>query len=196
MDNESETVSPFKETCFKIVNFVVSAKILTNNETSKTLDLQLLSEKFSVAYNPKKFTGLIARYNRPKSTCLLFKNGKINSVGNNSFQRAKLSLRRTLKKVRKVYPQAEIRDVNVQNIVGSGKMKFKINFDKLLEVVGSKQMTYEPELFPAAKIDFPDFKAVCRVFHTGSFFITGVKNELDLFIVLQQLYDICINATK
>lgn len=144
------------------------------------------------------FSGAICTFNHPSSTVLVFSNGKVISVGNRNVLDAHASIQRVCKLVQRMpgSGEANITEFAIQNIVGAGKFKQKIDYIELHRVCKPTQYWYEPELFPAVRVSLPDHNSVARVFHTGSFFITGPKTELELYSALNELYDLCEQAFK
>ena len=61
---------------YKITNFVASGDL------AMELDLYKLPLKFkNIEYEPEQFPGAILKFNNPKATLLLFKNGRVVIVG-------------------------------------------------------------------------------------------------------------------
>ena len=64
------------DTSFKIVNIVASANL------NAELDLYSIAKKLdNVEYEPEQFPGAILKLKKPKTSLLLFKNGKIICTG-------------------------------------------------------------------------------------------------------------------
>jgi len=66
------------------------------------MDLIAIMKIFrNVEYSPKKFPGLVFRLKKPKTTTLIFGNGKMVCTGAKSEKRAKSAVRRVVRELRK-----------------------------------------------------------------------------------------------
>ncbi len=54
---------------------------------------------YNIEYNPSRFSGAILRFRKPKSTCVVFSNGKVNCVGCKHLFEAKMAIRICAKKL-------------------------------------------------------------------------------------------------
>jgi transcription initiation factor TFIID TATA-box-binding protein len=72
-----------------IQNIVVSAKI----EHVPHLEKILGTNRYSIEHEPETFPGIILRYQNPKFTALVFKNGEVLIVGLKSFKYINLALK-------------------------------------------------------------------------------------------------------
>ncbi len=85
---------------YRIVNIVVKANLATD------LDLYLLGKlSFDIDYEPEQFPGAIFRVHEPKSTILIFKNGKIICTGTKSMADVKRSVQNAVDLVNKYLTQ-------------------------------------------------------------------------------------------
>jgi len=140
----------------KIVNVVATARL------HKSMDLNVLD-----GYNPKKFNGAIVK--RRKATFLIFSNGKIVVNGTPSLRQAQIACNELGSEL-----QIKIGKVTAQNIVGSGCIE-PLRPADLYRWLGKKfNPSMEPELFPGICLRIGG--AAVRLFRTGKYFITGVKN--------------------
>ena len=140
----------------KIVNVVATARL------HKSMDLNVLD-----GYNPKKFNGAIVK--RRKATFLIFSNGKIVVNGVPTLRQVQLACNELGSEL-----QIKIGKVTAQNIVGSGCIE-PLRPADLYRWLGKKfNPSMEPELFPGICLRIGG--AAVRLFRTGKYFITGVKN--------------------
>ena len=63
--------------------------------------------------------------------------------------------------------------IEIQNIVASAKMNFKVNLDQL--ALECENTEYEPEQFPGLVFRLDEPKTVMLVFRSGKLIITGAK---------------------
>ncbi len=85
---------------YRIVNIVVKANLATD------LDLYLMGRlSFDIDYEPEQFPGAIFRVHDPKSTILIFKNGKIICTGTKKMADVKRSVQHAVDLVNKYLAQ-------------------------------------------------------------------------------------------
>lgn len=165
-----------------VVNIVVTA------DFKHKLDLEKIAFTLSnVEYNPEQFPGLVMRIKDPKTSVLLFTSGKIVCTGAKNITTVKKSIRKVMNNLKKVNvtipaePQFEI-----QNMVGAGNLDFDFNLNEL--TIKLKNVEYEPEQFPGLvyKIKTP-FHASFLLFSNGKIVCTGVKNEEEMNLCVEQL---------
>ena len=118
-------------------------------------DLKRLARTYqNVTYDPKRFRAAIAR--RPGAGLLVFPNGSCVSTGANS---------------ERYY--GHISNARVVNRVYSGKIGKRIDLLRLQRE--DRRVFYEPEIFTGARLKYE--KATVVIFYSGSYFITGVKDD-------------------
>jgi len=161
---------------FNIENIVASADL--------QLDLDLYSIAFKVydvEYEPEQFPGAIFKMKEPKSSLLLFKNGKIICTGCKSEKEVQQAVNKTQKMLFKY----------AKNIRRKGKAKFTVenivasaNFAVMLDLYGIassvKNVEYEPEQFPGAIFKMVDPKSSLLLFKNGKIICTGCKSEKEV----------------
>ncbi|MFH1307035.1 MAG: TATA box-binding protein [Candidatus Micrarchaeota archaeon] len=162
---------------FHIENIVASADLQLD------LDLYSIAYKvYDVEYEPEQFPGAIFKMKEPKSSLLLFKNGKIICTGCKSEKEVQKAVNKTQKLLFKY----------AKNIRKKGKPKFTVenivasaNFAVMLDLYGIasrvKDVEYEPEQFPGAifKITEP-VKSSLLLFKNGKIICTGCKSEKEV----------------
>ena len=122
---------------------------------NKVPDLKRLANTYrNVTYNPKRFIAAIIRYDG--ASLSVFPNGSCVSAGRNA---------------ERYY--GHIDNARVVNRVYSGSIGKRININRLQRE--DRRLFYEPEIFTGARLTFE--KATVVIFHSGSYFITGVKDD-------------------
>ena len=157
----------------KIENMVY--KITFNQE----IDLTSFTENVKssrIEYNPKSFSGVIYRVGEPRVSMLIFESGKVMCAG----AKCRDDVDRALCKLLNKFEEAGITimtypTIEVQNIVASGKLGFKVNLDVL--AMEYENVEYEPEQFPAVILRLCDPEVSVSIFSTGKINITGAKDE-------------------
>ena len=118
-------------------------------------DLEHLERTYrNVTYNPRRFRAAIAR--RPGVALLVFPNGRCVSTGKNAERYF-----------------GHISNARVVNRVYSGKIGKRINLLRLQRE--DRRLFYEPKIFTGARLAYE--KATVVIFYSGSYFITGVKDD-------------------
>jgi transcription initiation factor TFIID TATA-box-binding protein len=143
---------------------------------NQKIDVKSFAAKVSeVEYNPDNFPGVVFRIREPKLAMLIFSSGKVICTG----ARNKKDIEVALERLRKKLNEAKIRlkgkpKVEIQNIVASSNLQFKVNLDLLAtECINTE---YEPEQFPGLVFRLDEPKTVMLIFRSGNIIITGAKN--------------------
>ncbi|NVM04375.1 MAG: TATA-box-binding protein [Candidatus Helarchaeota archaeon] len=173
------------EVNYEIVNIVASVKF----EVEEPIDLKNMAKKNKdTTYNPHTFPGLIYRLQIPKSTVLIFSNGRLVLTGLRKTKDVYSLTKKVLKVIRK-YGTKIISEpeVKVQNIVASGDLHQNLNLDLM-----SMSLTitlYEPEVFPGLIYRLQNPKVVFLIFANGKIVCVGAKLETDLKSAVAQLLE-------
>jgi transcription initiation factor TFIID TATA-box-binding protein len=162
---------------FRIENIVASAAL------GLELDLYTIAYKVKdVEYEPEQFPGAILKLLNPKSSLLLFKNGKIICTGCKSESEVQFSIERTLKLLTphaKIKPPKNFKPTfKVENIVASAALGVELDLYTIAYKV--KDVEYEPEQFPGAILKFKDPKSSLLLFKNGKVICTGCKSESEV----------------
>lgn len=151
----------------RTVNVVASTKLDT------TLNLETLYRSLShVQYEPEIFAGLIYRREKPKATIIIFSTGRIVSVGTNSEETAKSSLRETLNEM----GMRSHAPIYIENVVAVADLRKTIDIEKFIRRDNPfNRVFYEPEQFPGLICRYKG--VVFLIFHTGKITVVGAKAE-------------------
>jgi transcription initiation factor TFIID TATA-box-binding protein len=155
--------------------------LVASTDLGLTLDLYELTTHFkNIEYEPEQFPGAILKFNEPKATILIFKNGKIVCVGCRTRELID-------KAIRKVYnllkPYASEKRKNydldkpvydLTNIVASADLKMNLDLFKVATEL--PDIEYEPEQFPGAIVKLRDLQVSLLVFKNGKIIIAGAKS--------------------
>ncbi len=147
----------------------------------QTLDLNLIESKMpeNVTYQPDQFPGLILRLNKPKTTALVFKSGKMVVTG----AKSTMQLIEAVKRIIKLFKKHGIKIVSkpriqIQNIVASGDINYYVNLEKASYLLENSM--YEPEQFPGLIYRMRKPSVVLLIFSSGKMVITGAKEEKEV----------------
>jgi len=167
---------------FNIENIVASADL------DLELDLYSIAYKvYDVEYEPEQFPGAIFKMKEPKSSLLLFKNGKIICTGCKSEKEVRQVIDKTqkllFKHAKAIHKKGKV-DFVVENIVASANFNVVLDLYKIASEV--EGVEYEPEQFPGAIFKMKEPKSSLLLFKNGKIICTGCKSEKDVKIVLEK----------
>lgn len=153
--------------------------IVSSITLDRHLDLKQLSKRIKEIDNPKQFPGVIYRLKEPKLAMLIFRTGKVICSGARSRKNIDDAVTQLLKTLRKAGLRVKGKPIiEIQNIVASSSLNFKVNLDVLAtECVNTE---YEPEQFPGLVFRLDKPKTVMLVFRSGKIIITGAKTPKDV----------------
>ncbi|MEM3422666.1 MAG: hypothetical protein QXF35_01425 [Candidatus Bilamarchaeaceae archaeon] len=174
-------MSKEKKPEFIITNMVASASL------GLELDLFQLAVKIKgIEYEPEQFPGAILKFEDPKASLLLFKNGKIVCVG----CKRRDMIEKTVEKVRKLLlPHAQKiisnkkPQIEITNIVAAAELGLNLDLYKIAYKLDN--IEYEPEQFPGAILKFKNPKVSLLLFKNGKVICAGAKNEDEIRKVLK-----------
>ncbi len=158
------------------VNIENMVSVITLNQK---IDLKkFVREIRGLEYNPGRFPGVVYRIRELKLAMLIFSSGKVICTG----AKSEGDIREAVKNLLKKFEEGGIRikerpKIEIQNIVASAKMNFRVNLDRL--AMECENTEYEPEQFPGLVFRLGDPKTVMLVFRSGKIIITGAKTSED-----------------
>lgn len=133
-----------------------------------------LPERMQVIKNPGTFPGVICKIPKPKTAMLIFRTGKIICSGARSQEAVEGATKKLIEilKLGGVFIK-EKPIIEVQNIVASAQMDFKVNLE--MAAIDCEGTEYEPEQFPGLIFRLEEPKTVMLIFRSGKMIITGAK---------------------
>jgi transcription initiation factor TFIID TATA-box-binding protein len=152
----------------KVENIVSSITLGIN------IDLEKLTKTVSGIDNPKRFPGVIYRLTDPKLSMLIFRTGKVICSGARSKADIERAVEQLLAKLKE--GKITVKDkpiVQIQNIVASASLNFRVNLDQL--AMDCEDTEYEPEQFPGLIFRLAEPKTVMLIFKSGKMIVTGAK---------------------
>ncbi|MEZ0394514.1 MAG: TATA-box-binding protein [Desulfurococcaceae archaeon] len=154
---------------------IVATVILEHN-----IDLDIIEARLpTITYKPDQFPGLILKLERPKTTALIFRSGKMVVTGTKSTSELVDAVKRIIRVIMRagVKVQGKPR-VQIQNIVASGDIGAYVNLEKAAYML--EESMYEPEQFPGLIHRMRDPRVVLLIFSSGKMVITGAKEEFEV----------------
>lgn len=162
-------------------------------------------------YNPARFHGLVMRLREPRTTALIFQNGKIVCTGAKSEQDALLASKKFARIVQKlgfnvcfidikltfifVYFQIKFENFKIQNLVATCDLRFPIKLENL-SLMHGQFCSYEPELFPGIIYRMIKPHLCLLIFVNGKVVFTGSKSRQDIKEALDNIYPILRSFRK
>lgn len=180
-----------------IIQNIVSTADLCCDLILKQIALQVENTE----YNPTKFTGLIMRLKEPKTTALIFKNGKLICLGAKTEEESIKACRKYAKIIKSLNYPVLFKNFKIPNIVGSCDVNFKINLRKLYNymIKYNGKVTYETELFPGLIYHYLDknekngdkkANIVFLIFKSGKMVISGAKNREHIYNSFEKIFPV------
>ncbi len=169
----------------KIQNMVAAANFGVD------LDLYAIAREVdNVEYEPEQFPGAILKLKEPKTSLLLFKNGKIICAGAKSEEEIEKAIKKAYSLVKptiriKKKPKLEYK---VVNIVSSAN--FGVDLDLYAIAREVDNVEYEPEQFPGAILKLKEPKTSLLLFKNGKIICTGATSEKELRKAVKKTYEL------
>lgn len=173
---------------------------------------EIALQEQNTQYEPKRFSALIMRIKEPRTTSLIFDNGKIVVLGAKTEEDSFKACKRIRNIIRSLNYPAELTNFKIQNIVGSSDVKFQISLSQLnfniREHVSESRVGYEPEVFPGLIYRLIPDKSqnseknekspniTLLIFASGNIVITGGKNRNQIYDAFKKIYPLLYQAKK
>jgi transcription initiation factor TFIID TATA-box-binding protein len=172
----------------------------------KTLTIQIQNVVASVAFNQtfdlnaiynafpettefkERFPGLIFKLEKPKTTMLIFRTGKMICTGGKSEREARGAIQTVVRDLRKEgIKVAEKPKIDITNMVASAILGGFIDLDRLYSLKRRAKIIFEPEQFPGLIYRWESPKVVFLVFSTGKIVCVGAKKTKDIYEAVGKL---------
>lgn len=127
------TVSISSSICSTEMPKPILQNIVSTVNLDVRLDLnQIAKTALNSEYNPKRFSAVIMRIRDPRSTALIFNNGKIVCTGTKSEESSRLAARRFARIIQRLGYNVQFNEFKVQNLVASCDCKFRLQLEERL----------------------------------------------------------------
>ena len=141
------------------------------------IDLLAIVKVFrNVDYRPKRFPGLVFRLKSPKTSTLIFGNGKMVCTGARSEKMAHSAVKKVVRELKKegfIIPRKP--RITIENVVGTADVCGEVDLESAADILDN--VMYEPDMFPGAIYRMEEPKVVILIFYSGKLVITGAKRE-------------------
>jgi transcription initiation factor TFIID TATA-box-binding protein len=116
----------------------------------------------------------------PKTTALIFKNGKMVITGAKSERDSALAAQLYTKAIKNVGNPVKFTDFKIQNMVASCSVNFKNKLEALYQSDHQKFCDFNPETFPGLIYHLQKPKVCLLIFASGKIVLTGAKTIEDI----------------
>ena len=149
----------------------------------QTFDLSAIYNAFPETTEFKeRFPGLIFKLEKPKTTMLIFRTGKMICTGGKSEKEARRAIQTVVRDLRKEgIKVAEKPKIDITNVVASAILGGFIDVDRLYSEKRGSKIIFEPEQFPGLIYRWENPEVVFLVFSTGKIVCVGAKKEEDIY---------------
>ncbi|GAU99774.1 hypothetical protein RvY_10726 [Ramazzottius varieornatus] len=146
--------------------------VLCNFKTHCHLDLRTLAMKGSNVVFRRDPSSVLMKLRSVPVTASIWSTGRVVCMGARSEKDALIGARRIARKIQKCGFQLRFVDYQIKNVLAVASLPFGVRIDKLKDAF-SREVSYEPELHPAASWRLPDIGGQMQIFQTGSVSITA-----------------------
>ena len=141
-------------------------------------------------YNPRKVNAVVVRFRSPRSTALIYSNGKVMVTGSRSEEDARTACKKVAVIVNKCnHPNVRFADFKIENIVASTDVRYPVRLEGLA-YEHRASCSYEPELFPGLVYRLLEPKISLLIFVSGKVVITGGRNRQDIITAFKSIYPV------
>ena len=175
----------FKSFKMKLVNQTVCAQL------NCRLNLKHIARTTKDVECSRKISAVIIRLRKPKSTAMIFQNGKITVTGTTSLFDAKKAMRRFARKIQKCGYDVKISNFNINNKVYSIDSKIKVDLRNLQNVI-RKKSSFEPELFGG--LIYKSEYGGATIYQSGKINIYGITKISNANKVRDEMYSFILES--
>jgi len=154
------------------------------------IDLLSIRKVFvNVKYRPKRFPGLVFRLKQPKTTTLIFGNGKMVCTGAKSEKMARSAVRKVVRELKKEgFIIRRSPKIEIVNMVGTADVGGEVDLEIASDILDNTM--YEPEQFPGMIYRMKEPKVVILLFRSGKIVLTGGKSEKQVHEAVEKIISI------
>ena len=165
--------------------------VICSFSLKQDIDLKTLAFRARNAeYNPRKVNSAVLRFRSPRSTALVYSNGKVMVTGSRSEDDARTACKKVAVIVSKCnHPNVRFAEFKIENIVASTDVRFPVRLEGLA-YEHRASCSYEPELFPGLVYRLLEPKISLLIFVSGKVVITGGRNREDIITAFKSIYPV------
>ena len=170
----------------EIQNVVATASL------DQKIDLISIMKTFvNVEYISKAFPGLVFKLKRPKTTTLIFGNGKMVCTGAKSEKIARSAVMKVVRELKKEgFIIRKEPKIDIVNLLGTADVGELVELELASDVLA--YVMYEPEQFPGLIYRMKEPRVVILIFRSGKLVLTGGKSEDQVHEAIEKMVSILI----
>jgi transcription initiation factor TFIID TATA-box-binding protein len=159
----------------------------------RELDLEKLSDKLMVEWEPESFPAVRYHLSKPRSCVLLFTSGSMVCTGCKSKIDVGKAIKRVTEDIGRVYKaKLETPRINIKNIVAYSDFSCEIDLERASSILKDYgRVIYEPEIFPGLSFwPYRETNTSILLFRSGKAICAGAKEEstiCDAFSKLEKI---------
>ncbi|KXA97864.1 hypothetical protein AKJ37_02230 [candidate division MSBL1 archaeon SCGC-AAA259I09] len=159
--------------------YKVNNIVLTVSYKDVELDLEKIASNLEGArYDPEVFPGVAYRTPESGPSFLIFASGNMNCVGAKTVEGAERAIEKLTERLRDMGYDVGGAETEVQNMVAT--VEFHRNFDLERIARKSRNMEYEPEVFPGLVFRTEGTSVAFLLFVQGTGVCVGAKSEEEI----------------
>jgi transcription initiation factor TFIID TATA-box-binding protein len=165
--------------------------VICSFNLKQDIDLKTIAFRARNAeYNPRKVNAVVLRFRLPRSTALVYSNGKVMVTGSRSEEEARTACKKVAVIVSKCnHPNVRFADFKIENIVASTDVRYPVRLEGLA-YEHRASCSYEPELFPGLVYRLLEPKISLLIFVSGKVVITGGRNRDDIITAFKNIFPV------
>ncbi|OWA52360.1 putative TATA box-binding protein-like protein 1 [Hypsibius exemplaris] len=146
--------------------------VLCNFKTHCHLDLRTIAMQGANVEWRRDPSSVLMKLRSPPITSTIWSTGKVICMGARSEADALIGARRIARNLQKCGFKLRFVDFQVKNVLGVVSLPFGVRIDRLKDEY-PREVSYEPELHPAASWRVPETGGQLQIFQTGSLSVTA-----------------------
>lgn len=161
----------------KLTDSISTENVVASTSIGQELDLEALCyDLLGVEYDPSEFPGIVYRIQDPKSTCLIYRSGRIVCTGAGSIKQVNEAFHSVFDDFRDLGIEIGDPDIFVVNVVSCADVRSPVNLNAAAIGLGLEFVEYEPEQFPGLVYRPTEHGVVILLFSSGKVVITGATD--------------------
>lgn len=173
----------------KVENVIASADL------QKQLDLQEIAKMIKGQYNPDDFPAVMYKMGNPKTSFLIFKDGKIICSGAKNIEDSEIAIEKLIDAI-KESKNLRRETIKIQNIVAQTDLNMNLDLNSLKDKLLMGTVEYNPEDYPFLIYHLKIPKISALLFNNGKIVITDATEERDANKAIMKIEEEIRQITK
>jgi transcription initiation factor TFIID TATA-box-binding protein len=172
--------------------------VVGGGNLGRELDLAAVSQDFPapvLEYEPESYPALYIRFEEDGATVMSFTSGKYNIAGAKSVRELRDTNQQfvsTIEDLLSTELESARDSLEVRNMVFVDELRYEVDLNSIGEILGSENVVYEPEQFPALNYRPENYEGLFKIFRTGKITLTGATDPEEAkteFEKLKEVFD-------